>query len=113
MKNDPQTAEKKMAHAQPLFKTALGSCDKVGDKLEEWAKKGEDLKARKDWAEIEKKIYEENKQIIDRNTGLELESWEQGVYFNAGMFAGSIEYVFLTKAPKEEDFTQFMFMVPF
>ena len=114
MKGDTETGDKKMADTKPLFETALATCTKVSAAFEEWGKKFDDLKARSDWDQISKQIYEDNKALVDRNVGFEFEAWKEGVYFNSGMFAGSIEYLFLSKAPKEEDnFEQFMFMVPF
>ena len=41
-----------------------------------------------DWDQISKKIYESNKDVIDRDVSLELKQWEEGVFFNSGMFAG-------------------------
>ena len=114
MKGDSATGDSKMAATKDLYGVALTTCTKLTTKFEEWGKKFDDLKARSDWDEIEKKIYEDNKPIIDRNVGLEFEAWEKGVFFNSGMFAGSIEYLFLDQAPKEEDsYEQFMFMIPF
>ena len=48
----------------------------------------DDLQERKDWPEIAKQIYETNKAVIERDVDLEIREWKEGVYFNAGMFAG-------------------------
>ena len=62
----------------------------------------DDLQERKDWPEIAKKIYETNKAIIDRDVDLEVREWQQGVFFNSGMFAGQIGKVFLDNAPASQ-----------
>ena len=65
MKGDSETGDKKMAATKDLFATALTTCTKINAKIEELVKKFDDLKARSDWDEISKKIYEENKANID------------------------------------------------
>lgn len=55
--------------------------------------------ARDDWADVAKKIYDDNKDVIDRDVGLELREWTSGVFFNSGMFAGQVEKIFLDNVP--------------
>ena len=70
--------------------------------MSEWADKFDDLRARPDWGKVAQQIYSENKDVIDRNLSLEFEAWKEGVYFYSGMFAGSVEYVFLSQSHNQE-----------
>ena len=65
------------------------------------AKKVDDMKARPDWNEIKQKIYEEDKAEIDELVKEELEGWNYGDPYFAGLSSGRIEYVFLSKASYE------------
>ena len=102
MADDSQTGDKKMAAAKILFQTAMAGCQEVSQKMSEWADKFDDLRARPDWGKVAQQIYLENKDVIDRNLSLEFEAWKEGVYFNSGMFAGSVEYVFLSQSHNQE-----------
>ena len=91
-----------LAKTKPLYKRALSDCGNLGDHMHEWSQKMDDLQERKDWPEIAKKIYETNKAIIDRDVDLEVREWQQGVYFNSGMFAGQVAKLFLDNAPSSQ-----------
>ena len=114
MKSDTQTGNAKMAAAKDLYPAALANCPKVNAKIGEWGQKFEDLRARPDWDEISKKIYEENKDEIDFDVVMEFKNWNTGKYFDAGESAAKIEAFFLDNAPKQtDDNEQFMFLIPF
>ena len=46
------------------------------------------LKSRPSWEENSKKIYEENKKVIDRLELTKKKSWANKVHFNAGLSTG-------------------------
>ena len=75
MKSDTQTGDAKMAAAKDLYPAALANCPRVNAKIGEWGQKFEDLRARPDWDEISKKIYEENKAEIDLYVEIEFRKW--------------------------------------
>ena len=50
---------------------------------------------RSDWKEFAMKVFRANKSFIVRDLDLEIKQWDQGSYFNSGMFAGQISKVFL------------------
>ena len=75
MKGDTQTGDAKMAAAKDLYPAALANCPRVNAKIGEWGQKFEDLRARPDWDEISKKIYEENKAEIDLYVEIEFRKW--------------------------------------
>ena len=89
----------KMTATVPLYKEALSGCGRLETHIGKWAQRIDEMKAREDWPQLLKEIYQANKDVIDRDTGLELREWEQGVFFNSGMFAGQRGKVFLDNIP--------------
>lgn len=77
------------------------------------ADKADALVKRKDWDDIAKKIYDDNKTMIDRDVDLELREWKQGVFFNSGMFAGYVEKTFIDNAPAEPSTNNYVYFAPF
>ena len=61
-----------------------------------------------DWDKVAKQIYDPNKAVVDRDIDLELREWEEGVFFNSGMFAGQIGKIFLDNAPASQPVRSFM-----
>jgi hypothetical protein len=59
--------------------------------------------ARPDWSQVMTTIYNNNEDLIDRDNQLVIREWNQGVFFNSGMFTGQIEKVYLDNAPKQRD----------
>ena len=114
---DKSEGDAKMSDTKPLFKTAFADCGELKDQMDALSKKFDDLTKRDDWAIISQLIYEENKDVIDRDMDLELREWKQGVYFNSGMFAGQLIKVFLDNYPgKSNDAEQpeaYMYLLPF
>ena len=94
--NDPVTGDQKMAATRPLFTTALAACTQPDyttkstyDKsFAKWAKEFDDLQARPDWDQLSKKIYEDEKFVIDRFVGAEFDAWKEGDFAKAGFMAG-------------------------
>ena len=98
--DDWDTAIQKWTDAKALYPTAFASCDTtVTDPLEEWQKKMDDLFARPDYETVEKTIYDDNKEKMDENWGYMNNSWDRGVFFDSGLFAGRNDYILLTNAP--------------
>ena len=95
-KGDMDTGKKKMDDAQKKYEKALAGCDTtVTDPLKSWTDKMTDLVSRKDWEDFEKKVYDANKKEIDDNIHNEFKWWDASVFFNAGMFAGRTDKIFL------------------
>lgn len=83
MKGDTQTGDAKIAVTKELYPAALAKCTDTKEidfnaKISEIEKKFDDLKARSDWNEISKKIYEENKAEIDEKLKNEFFYWKYG-----------------------------------
>jgi len=103
---DQKTGDAKMKDTKPLYETALKGCDaEITGAMKKIADQADALIGRKDWDKLAKKIYDDNKVMIDRDVDLELREWKQGVFFNSGMFAGNVEEIFIKNAPKEEQVT--------
>ena len=83
-----------------MFETALAGCDKkITDPIVEWGNKIQDLTKRSDWDTESKKIYDDNKEKIDEDFGYEYKAWDNGVYFDAGMFSGRVDNIFIKNYP--------------
>lgn len=101
-KDDEKDGDAKFDDAQKYYGKALKKCAaSVTDTLDQWETKMEDLTKIKDWDKLQAKIYADNKATIDADTGYMFKSWDEGVYFNAGLFAGRIDQIFLANAPAE------------
>ena len=53
------------------------------------------------WDTISAQIYLDNKQILDDDLSYEVNSWNRGVFFDAGMFAGRYQLIFYEQAPAQ------------
>ena len=79
----------------------------------EWAQKFDDLTKIADWSKVAAQIYQANKAVVDPDIKNELLEWEEGVFFNSGMFAGQMEKIFLDAVPETKALEHYMFMTPF
>jgi len=101
-KGDQETGDKKFADAKDKYDIALHACDKkVTDPIVEWSKKWNDLESRDDWDKISKDITESQKDVLEDDVKQSFYWWDKPVPFNAGMFMGRWQKVFLDNAPAE------------
>lgn len=56
-----------------------------------------------DWESIARNNYETNQDYIDQQWSHTLKTWNEGVYFNAGMFY-AYTYAALTVVPDQLEF---------
>ena len=77
-----------MKQTEALFKTALAKCPDVNKSIQAYIMEMDSLKSRPSWEENSKKIYEENKKVIDRLELTKKRSWAKKVHFNAGLSTG-------------------------
>lgn len=59
------------------------------------------MKSRDDYSDVSEQIYNAHKDEIDLNVSLMFKTWDQGVFYNAGMFAGRIDKIMLDNLPQE------------
>ena len=99
---DTKTGDEKMDDSRPLFKDAMSGCSEgiTGDLLDIY-QQIKDMMDKPDWKDYAEKVYKENKVMIDRDIDLEFREWEQGVFFNSGMFAGMVSKIFLPEPTPE------------
>ena len=91
-----------MKESKALWETAMAGCGEIAKEMGVIAAEFDGIQLRSDWDQISKKIYETNKDVINRDVSLELKEWEEGVFFNSGMFAGQIEKFFLDFKPERD-----------
>jgi hypothetical protein len=75
IKGDESTGEDLMKNARPMYKTALQKCDDVNGKMKEIGDEIYALPERSDWDTVSKKIYDDNKTMVDRDVDLMLREW--------------------------------------
>ena len=82
-----------------LYQPALAKCDQFDAEYKTVRDKAEALVQSSDWPQIAAKIYMAHKDEIAKDSELEHSSWQQGKFFDSGMYTGSIEKIFLDNAP--------------
>ena len=90
--------------AEKLFATALAGCDQdVLDPLHTYKTKCDELVSLPDWEQQEPRISEEFKGPIAEDTQDMFKTWFDGVPFNAGLFGGRIDKIYLDNAIYQEE----------
>ena len=99
---DNNAGDAMIDETKPLFKKALSECKKLDHHMfGRWAQRFDEMVERSDWKEFAMKVFRANKSFIVRDLDLEIKQWDQGSYFNSGMFAGQISKVFLDAQDNE------------
>ena len=94
---DHEKGDKAWESARKLYDTALASCDKdaILEPLRKYRALREHITSLPDWDQQEARIQEEFKAQIDLETSTMFISWYNGVPFNAGLFSGRIDKIFI------------------
>ena len=100
---DRKSGDAFMAQTRPLFNNALSRCDQLDSHVKDWARRIDEMMARSDWEQFALKVYKTNKREVERNIDLELREWQQGQFFNSGLFGGQLEKVFLDEQEDGQD----------
>jgi len=104
---DTSTGDSKFDDAEQYYNDAFGDCEKaVTDALSQWGDKLKNMKSRDDYSDVSEQIYNAHKDEIDLNVSLMFKTWDEGVFYNAGMFAGRIDKIMLDNLPQQNDTTQ-------
>jgi len=105
---DTATGDSKFDDAEQYYDDAFGGCEKaVTDALSQWGDKLKNMKSRDDYSDVSEQIYNAHKDEIDLNVSLMFKTWDEGVFYNAGMFAGRIDKIMLDNLPQQlNDTTQ-------
>ena len=70
----------------------MAACTETNAFFEAMADRAHDFFDQDGWEDIVEANYNKNKDVIDMQWGHGVTSWNQGVYFNAGMFYGRVWY---------------------
>ena len=73
---------------EPLFEAALANCSDVTGVFSNLKEYGEEYMKNQSIQDVMAMNYEANEEEIKKFLGWQIERWEQGVYFDAGMFDG-------------------------
>jgi hypothetical protein len=99
---DSQTGYSKLNDAKQYYDAFFANCGTdVTDPLTQWSDNIDALAQIDDWDTISAQIYLDNKQILDDDLSYEVNSWNRGVFFDAGMFAGRYQLIFYEQAPAQ------------
>ena len=88
-----------------MYEAALQKCDKVNKEIKKFGDEVYALTEKDNWYSNSRLVYTRNKHVLDRDVGLMIESWEQGSFFNSGMWSAIIDKIFIENwppAPKTE-----------
>ena len=88
-----------------MYNTALASCDsdQILEPLDKYRALREHITSLPDWDQQEARIEEEFKAQIDLETSTMFISWYNGVPFNAGLFSGRIDKIFIDNVIESND----------
>ena len=89
-----------MDKAEPWWRLSMLTCWETNHYFRAMNKAKEAFLARDDYQEVAQANYEANKAYVDQQWANCLLTWNQGVYFNAGMFYGYVGAA-LMKTPEE------------
>ena len=87
---DNQSGTGIMQLTEPYWKTAMANCPESNPWFDDFFSSSNALFARNDYQTIVDNNYAANKDFVDTDWGFCLQSWNWGIYFDAGMFYGEI-----------------------
>ena len=85
---ETSTATEKATCSLPAFYDAMEACDQTNAAFTTAEKYYADFNARDDAESVRAANYALYGQVIDRDLSLMATTWDQGVFFNTGAFAG-------------------------
>ena len=87
---DLDAGNKHMRKIQPSWQLSMILCPATWFDFRAMIKEKDDFFARDDWPTVANQNYDANKDYVDQQWQFALNSWNTGVYFNAGMFYGRV-----------------------
>ena len=87
-----ESGNKAIRDTEPYYRDSMAACDETNAFFEAMAETAHDFFDTDGWEDIVEANYNKNKDLIDMQWGYGMTSWNQGVYFNAGMFYGRVWY---------------------
>lgn len=98
---DIAKGNQKLWRTTPWLVTSMLHCGTTAIDLASYEWTAAKFMWRDDWKDVATANYNANKDLVDRDWGFNLKSWEEGTYFNAGMFYAEVWNV-LSKVPEPE-----------
>ena len=112
--NNLKIGDEKMSELEPLYEKALEGCSKEKLILIDVGGKVDEAKARPDWEEIKRKVFEDDEKEMSWWVDRELTKWHNGQFYLSGQMAGKIENAFVSAVPQEaSQLESSMFFIPF
>ena len=74
--------------AEDWFRKSFAECEETNEAFDEMANTIEAFFNMDDWNSVVRQNYYNNKALVDQQWQFGLDRWNQGVYFDAGMFYG-------------------------
>ena len=68
------------------WRDSMEDCDQTNEYFESLVDQVADFLDTDNWSDVVKQNYEENKAYVDNQWAQCLKTWNEGVYFNSGMF---------------------------
>ena len=103
---DDRKGNKQLHRAEPFFRATMIPCYKTWGYFHEMHHEQKQFLHRDDWRQIARDNYNSNKDYVDQQWQFCLDSWNTGVYFNAGMFYARV-WNALADVPVEAELLQF------
>ena len=88
---------KNMDETNKLYEEAMSDCGFIAETMKEVDDSFEDIKNRPNWEPTFIALFEENKDDLRQLMQEQLKTWKESKFFDAGMSAGSIENLILSK----------------
>ena len=82
-----------MFDAENDFRRSMADCDDPDKYFDDIVNTLHDFLDLPNWEDIVNANYADNKELVDHQSMLMMKSWNEGIYFNAGMFYGRIWYM--------------------
>ena len=79
-----------MKDTENEFRRSMRHCHDTHQYFDKIVDDSHDFFALSNWEDIMEANYAANKDLIDNQNGLMVKTWNEGVYFNAGMFYGRV-----------------------
>ena len=83
---DDAKGNKHMQRAEPFWRLSMVTCFKTNKYFNKIDHEKDAFLAREDFSDVVQDNYTKNKDYIDSQWSQALKTWEEGVYFNSGMF---------------------------
>ena len=88
---------KNMDETNKLYEEAMSDCGQIAGEMKAVAESFEEIQNSPDWEQTFVALFEENKDDLRQLMQEQLKTWKESKFFDAGMSAGSIENLILSK----------------